>query len=71
MENEDGPMLKPEDTPTRRQTIMLRTLMQLYADQGRRVVDIAHLTGRSVATMKKHARIAGIVFADYTPRSLR
>jgi len=57
-----------EPKPISSQTRKLRALIAYYADQGRSIEDLPALCGRTVSTLKRHARIAGASFSDYKPR---
>jgi len=57
--------------PTTNQTKKLRTLLTYYAQQGRSISEMPALCGRSVKTLKGHARLANLSFQDYTPRTPR
>lgn len=53
----------------RRGTQMLRDLLVFYAGNGRKLEDCAGPTGRTVRTLKAHAKAAGATFPDYRPRN--
>ena len=53
---------------TSSQTDKLRSLLAYYAERGRSINEMPKLCGRGLNTLKRHARIAGVLFHDYTPR---
>lgn len=71
----DEPLLFPAATalkPSQHKERMVR-LLKAYAKAGASLADVAreHISGRSVATLKRYCSLHGIAFPDYIPRYMK